>query len=623
MDPLLNPIVLFGQLIGYGLSSTLAVLLAVLAWQSPDSGRHARALNAACAAVWSLGGLARFGLLAAGLSAQSPILPWITCLTFSAAAVWPVCLLLFWQASAATRRPRAARWLLAAGTAAAVALVAGLVAATIEWPQWLITLCMAVGYNALMLLIGAVLILRPRFDSVVERAAVVLIPGGPLASMTAHWIQQSAMLPARWDPVLDVLVKQSMVLTLLGVLVYLGRFQGSDRFAKLGLRVVWAWTLGIGLAWMLTRSAAGESMRSASDAVSAAVICAAVAAAVLLFGAFARASDRWVDRRVFGRRDPQLALAELRERLAQQEADERVCEAAERFFRDTLKVEVGVVAASQPVASGSRFPVQVGDAEPLALAVRPGARRRLLVSSEVDLLRQGAQVVGRRLEALARERERIELSRREGRLMHQLVQAELRALRAQINPHFLFNSLNTIAALVHQDPSLAEAMTLRLARIFRYVLTQTDQSFTPLHEEIDFLRTYLDIEQMRFGERLQVQFQVAEAVADRPIPSLILQPLVENAIKHGFSPKVGPCRLVIGGAVRGEQLVLTVEDDGVGAQTGAALKAPGDGIGLRNVRERLATVYGTRARLSFESQPRRGSRATVYLPLNDAATAPA
>jgi two-component system LytT family sensor kinase len=445
---------------------------------------------------------------------------------------------------------------------------------------------------------------------VVERAAVVLIPGGPLASMTAHWIQQSAMLPARWDPVLDVLVKQSMVLTLLGVLVYLGRFQGSDRFAKLGLRLVWAWTLGIGLAWMLTRSA-GESMRSASDAVSAAVICAVVAAAVLLFGGFARASDRWVDRRVFGRRDPQLALAELRERLAQQEADERVCEAAERFFRDTLKVEVGVVAASQAMASGSRFPVQVGDVEPLALAVRPGARRRLLVSSEVDLLRQGAQVVGRRLEALARERERIELSRREGRLMHQLVQAELRALRAQINPHFLFNSLNTIAALVHQDPSLAEAMT------------QTNQSFTPLHEEIDFLRTYLDIEQMRFGERLQVQFQVAEAVADRPIPSLILQPLVENAIKHGFSPKVGPCRLVIGGAVQGEQLVLTVEDDGVGAQTGAALKAPGDGIGLRNVRERLATVYGTQARLSFESQPRRGSRATVYLPLGDPATAPA
>ncbi len=104
MGPQIHPGVLFGQLVGYGLSCMLALVLAVLAWQSPGAGRRARALNAACAAVWSLGGLARFGLLAAGLSAESALLAWISCLTFCAAAVWPVCLLLFWEAG-----PHAAR----------------------------------------------------------------------------------------------------------------------------------------------------------------------------------------------------------------------------------------------------------------------------------------------------------------------------------------------------------------------------------------------------------------------------------------------------------------------------------------------------------------------------------
>lgn len=616
---------MFGQLIGYGLSSTLAVVLAVLAWQSADSGRHARALNAACASVWSLGGLARFGLLAAGLSAQSAIVSWISCLAFSAAAAWPVCLLLFWDASIDTvRRPQTSRWLLTTASVAAAILVASLFAATLERPQWLDLVRLTVGYYALVALLGGIVVLRPRFDSAVERAAVALIPGGPLISLAAHWIQHSAILTARWDAALDVVVKQSMVLTMLGVLAYLGRFQASDRFAKLGLRVVWAWTLGLALAWLVTRHPDGEpALRRPADAVAAAVICAAVASAVLLFGWFARASDRWVDRRVFGRRDPQLALADLRERLAQQETEALLCEATEQFFREMLNVRVRLVPARECTAAAYSVSVQVGNAEPLALCVQRGTPRGLLLSSEIDLVRQGAQLVGRRLEALAREQERIELSRREDGLMHQLVQAELRALRAQINPHFLFNSLNTIAALVHQDSTLAEAMTLRLARIFRYVLAQTDRSFTPLREEIDFLRAYLDIEQMRFGERLRVQFQVAEAAADRSIPSLILQPLVENAIKHGFAPKVGPCRLAIRGAVQDEHLVLSIEDDGVGTRIDAAHKPPGGGIGLRNVRERLAAVYGALARLSFESQPRHGSCATVFLPLNDTTQASA
>jgi two-component system LytT family sensor kinase len=198
--------------------------------------------------------------------------------------------------------------------------------------------------------------------------------------------------------------------------------------------------------------------------------------------------------------------------------------------------------------------------------------------------------------------------------VHQLVEAELRALRAQINPHFLFNSLNTIAALVHDEPQAAEQMTLRLARIFRHVLKQTERPFSSLQEEMDFLRAYLDIEQIRFGERLKVEFLIADGVADSSVPSLILQPLVENAIRHGLSPKLGECRLIISGRREDAHVLLSVEDNGVGTSNAAAA-ANGSGIGLRNVRERLRTLYGERARFQFESQARLGSRVALYLPL--------
>jgi two-component system LytT family sensor kinase len=624
MNPQIHPGVLFGQLIGYGLSSMLAVVLAVLAWQSSDAGRRVRALNAVCAAVWSLGGLARFGLLAAGLSPELPFLAWIGCLTFGAASVWPVCFFLLWEADPRAAPPsRSVRWLRTAASIAAAALVSALVLATLAWPRWLEPLHDAVGYNAVAVVLAGMLMRRPRVASPVERLALALIPAGPLLSVTAHWIARSAILPAGWDLALDLMVKQSVLLTILGILGYLGRFQASDRFVKLGLRVVFAWALGVAVTWLVARPQGGEAaLRTAADAVAAAVICAATAGSVLLFAWLARATDRWVDRRVFGRRDPQSMLADLRELLMRTETDQSVFETAEQFFQDTLNVEVRAVAAGQSALAGEAYPMTMGDPEAPLLQILRGARRGFLLSSEVELIRQGAQLVGRRLEALARERERIELLRREASLMHQLVDAELRALRAQINPHFLFNSLNTIAALVHQDPTLAESMTLRLARIFRYVLTQTEKSFSPLHEEIDFLRAYLDIEQMRFGDRLQVRFDVAEAVADQPIPSLILQPLVENAIKHGFSPKLGPCQLVVRCAAQQEELALSVEDDGVGAPD-VSRQAPTAGIGLRNVRERLAAVYGARARLSFESRPRHGARATVYLPLRGATVAPA
>jgi CheY-like chemotaxis protein len=139
-------------------------------------------------------------------------------------------------------------------------------------------------------------------------------------------------------------------------------------------------------------------------------------------------------------------------------------------------------------------------------------------------------------------------------LLQQVTEAELRALRAQINPHFLFNSLNTVADLIVRDPVRAETMTLRLASVFRHVLAHSSRPLTTVRDEIEFLRAYLYIEEARFGDRLRVEIAVDEAAAGEAVPSLILQPLVENALKHGLGPKPGPGHLSIAVTAEGELL---------------------------------------------------------------------
>lgn len=213
----------------------------------------------------------------------------------------------------------------------------------------------------------------------------------------------------------------------------------------------------------------------------------------------------------------------------------------------------------------------------------------------------------------------------EGHLSRQLVEAELRALRSQVNPHFLFNSLNTIASLIPFEPEKAEKMTVRLSSSFRYVLIHADRPFSSLDEEVEFLRTFLDIEQIRFGERLSVEFEVDPAARHLMIPSLVLQPLVEKAIKHGIAPKMGKSRITVGARCVDDMIQVDIEDDGVGLRndTGPGRQLParttnGTGIGLRNIRERLSTLYGAAARLILTDLEGGGCRATLTIPVNGA-----
>jgi signal transduction histidine kinase len=195
--------------------------------------------------------------------------------------------------------------------------------------------------------------------------------------------------------------------------------------------------------------------------------------------------------------------------------------------------------------------------------------------------------------------------------------AQLAALRAQINPHFLFNSLNSIAQLIHSDPAKAEACVERLAEIFRYILNRAEQEFVPLSEELQMTRAYLDIERARFDERLRVESEVDPRALRQMIPNLLLQPLVENAVKHGLSRKVGPGTLRIDVRLDGDALTLVVGDDGLGMSPAVLADVWERGVGLRNLRARIERLYGPQHLPEIASTPGGGTRVRLRLPIRE------
>jgi len=193
--------------------------------------------------------------------------------------------------------------------------------------------------------------------------------------------------------------------------------------------------------------------------------------------------------------------------------------------------------------------------------------------------------------------------------------AQLEALRAQLNPHFLFNSLNSIAQLTQADPAKAEACVERLADILRYVLKRSGDDFVPLADELRMTTSYLEIERARFEDRLHVESDITPDALGMLVPNLILQPLVENAIKHGLSAKLGPGTVRIEAHLHADTLYLSVHDDGVGMQPGILSEAFERGVGLRNLRERLYHLYGPGGESSIESRPGEGTRVEIRLPV--------
>jgi LytS/YehU family sensor histidine kinase len=200
----------------------------------------------------------------------------------------------------------------------------------------------------------------------------------------------------------------------------------------------------------------------------------------------------------------------------------------------------------------------------------------------------------------------------------ELLEAKLQALRMQLNPHFLFNTLNTISALIHDDPSMADRMVVRLGDLLRRTLEHRDAHEVPLRDELSFLRDYLAIEQARFGDRLTATIDVAPETESLYVPFLLLQPLVENAIRHGIEPREEPGHVTVTARRDGNQLELRVVDNGDGLAD-AAGAPPSEGIGLANTRTRLAYLYEDEHSLELRNGSRGGLEVRVRIPCRTAA----
>lgn len=206
------------------------------------------------------------------------------------------------------------------------------------------------------------------------------------------------------------------------------------------------------------------------------------------------------------------------------------------------------------------------------------------------------------------------------RLSSQLSEARLSALRMQLHPHFLFNSLNAVAVLVRDGRNEeAEGVLVRLAALLRRTLNADGRHRIRLAEEIDFIRHYLDVERVRFSDRLRVSIDIDAGAESALVPALVLQPLVENALRHGVGRRAAAGRIVITAHAFGDRLSLTVSDDGPGP--GASLDSDsGTGVGLRNTRARLSALYGGEAFCILEDGDGGGARARIELPLQLAGT---
>ena len=209
---------------------------------------------------------------------------------------------------------------------------------------------------------------------------------------------------------------------------------------------------------------------------------------------------------------------------------------------------------------------------------------------------------------------------RTAQLSVQLAQAQLQALRMQLHPHFLFNTLNAISALVHRDPEAADRMVARLSDLLRLTIEGIGVQDVPLAKEIDFLKRYLEIEQTRYADRLTVEMHIAPETLAARTPYLILQPLVENAIRHGIAPRSQPGRVVIRAQRENEFLVLQVSDNGAGLATG--LSAPArEGVGLSSTRSRLEKLYGDRQCVEMKNGSGGGFVVTLTFPFQPASAA--
>jgi signal transduction histidine kinase len=342
-----------------------------------------------------------------------------------------------------------------------------------------------------------------------------------------------------------------------------------------------------------------------------------------------RRLGEWLDRVWLGRQFGTLeALTHFFPAIQGATSEEDLVERAEERLATIMQADIRIVLEGEEVPEAP-YPMEIRIPSHGAVigVIKAGERRNETpyFDEDVRLLSFLGNVFSFMLDTVRLQQKRQEQERREQDLVLHASRSELKALRAQVNPHFLFNALNAIAGLIPRDPARAEETVERLAEVFRYTLTRSEKEWVALDEEMDFIEAYLEIERARFGNRLQVRLQVENGMGAVWIPAMVVQTLVENAIKHGIASVKGTGIVEISACRRDERVEVRVSDNGCGFAAGASSPdeggGTGTGYGLRSVRQRLEGYFGADADLRIARDEQAGlTRVSVSFPLSHGET---
>ena len=566
----------------------LSLLFSGRGW-SGSRGRYLSGLAGALSLVWNLGSLA----VLAWPGLPPPVLDIAIAVSFSVLSLLPAVLL---HVSLEGRR----RWLVIAGyllSAVAIAMhfreIAGNGAKLHQTALLVITLGFLV--LAAVAAAGPAVPSRPGRFRILASMCLALFAMSFIHFGTGHAGQA-------WSS--ELVVHHAGIPLALFVLLQDYRFVLLDAFIRFLANVLLAAVLSALLMVTVFRLVLAE--RFAESPLEEALLLMSLCLFLVIFAWLRNNVQRWLTQVVFRRGDVSGLSARVKD-CPPSTTEEQYLEWAAALIAAAVRTKHSAVADacelggagelhgalradSLPAARSSKWPWVEAIA---AVRSGPGALKLILLgprqggqpylSEDLDSLSRTAAAISERVEALRREE------------MDRLVsQAELRALQSQINPHFLFNALNTLYGSIPREAAGARRMVLNLAEIFRYFL-QSERTFVPLSQEIQIVRAYLEVEQLRLGDRLKVEFQVDEAAGRVPVPVLSIQPLVENAIKHGVAPNAEPGYVLVKAESRADELRISVENSGAAP----AGERPGHEVGLRNVRRRLEICYGPGASLEL------------------------
>lgn len=632
------------HLAGFGTGTALYAMLGVMALRTrPTPAAHADHLPIATALLgvtWNVGALVLYSLQDLALAPARAAVPWLAALgvlAFAALGFLPAVAV---QAAAQPIARRLRSWLVGGVyvlSGAAATLSVWDAVATGRVPSRAALLTLTVGYMAVLPVLAVSLRHRPGGRAPFVAAALAAFAVAAL-HLRHHTAGESLIA--------HVLGDHASLLLAVVVLYQDYRVAFADLFLKRALAAIALVTYAVAAyLYVLVPYVVPRIAANAVDPLGTVLLAGVVGTVLALAPRVRRGAAALVDSAILRRPDGAALRRVLAADIARADSAELVLDTVAAHLGPALmasrvtwhagahgasgeRTDAAIHTMVQPDTRGREATIEVPVADVPGYVLHVGELRagRRLLSDDLALLEWTALLAARRIDLVRVAHERCEREAREHETVRLATEAELQALRAQLNPHFLFNALTTLGYLVQTAPDRALATLYELTGLLRAVLRPTSGHTVPLADELAIVEAYLAIEGARFEERLRVVLDVDRAARTACVPPLLVQPLVENAVKHGIAPLKRGGEVRVWARVEGEgvsaRLRLRVSDTGAGADPATLAQRRAVGLGLRSVERRLDRLYGTAATFQFTSQAGAGATVELALPLTLPAALP-